>query len=939
MKTGPYDIFVSYRRASGSYLAKNIHDWLLRHKYRPFMDIEDLRSGAFNTKLYETIGATEDFLVILTPGSLDRCWNEGDWVRLEIAHAIRCRRNIIPVIDRHFTPPAELPADIAGVMNYGGIEPDIEVFDAHMQRLCDRFLHSRPHTLRAWFSGRRVTTPLPPGVEPPAARSPEPPPAADPRPTAAIELPAPVRPAPAPTAEPTAPVAPSRAAADPRPARSWSWLLRLPLLPFKLMGLLAQILRRALFDEAGQLRARLNRKRRRTLRAGRRLGARINAFEAEYQNWADGQLRSVTASFRERMARGDDLDALLPEAFAAVKNACRRLCGTSYSVCGKDRTWDQVPVDAQILAGIVLYQGGIADMTLGQGNLLAAALPLYLHALGGRNPHYMTASAYQARRDSDVLSHLFGFLGLTVGCINSDLRSGPDAHAPYACDVTCGTALEFGFDYLRDHAVAQDVGSLRQRRHDVAIVNDADEIFIAQGGMPLQLKDGANVCIAEITIRNVLRLYDRIAGITCSVGCDAAELGGLFGLHVVPIPQDQPDSRTVTPDQILRTQREKLNAVIEDVRQRYQQGQPVLVGTVRQDEAELVSRMLKRQMVPHNFLPTSDPSGCRDADVLARAGHAGAVTVLSDLAGRGTEIEVDSGVVGLGGLHIIGCGRATRRYRDNQLIARGGAACSSCFYISLEDELMRLNNGNRMAGIMHRMGMEEGETLANPWLTRSIASAQRRITAYEITVHKARYAYDDVLDDQRRDVYALRALILPNATAEVASAPVSASDFMTGFSMPPWFVLLAKLDRVWPEHLAGITALREGLNGRDLGKGDALSTYRKEAGELFEKNVSPLKAEFARLEESANEQAIAREQESAREQELAGIMDTWRMQEPVRREVPVVGRNDPCPCGSGKRFKACCGASPCDPVRAPRKTSRKAGGSTRGRTARPAPER
>ena len=719
--------------------------------------------------------------------------------------------------------------------------------------------------------------------------------------------------------------------------------------------------------------------------------AKINAIEAEYQakNLADEDYPRMTAEFKARVAKGESLDSILPEAFALVKNACRRLMGTTEEVCGHTLEWNMIPFDVQLLGGIVLHQGKISEMQTGEGKTLVATLPLYLNALSGKNVQLVTVNDYLARRDASWMGHLYKFLGLTVGCIQNSMDS-EERRQQYLCDITYGTNSEFGFDYLRDNGMAQSPESVVQNGHHFAIVDEVDSILIDEARTPLiisgpatmstshvyrelrpmvdaivrvqttqcndlireakkawesgdtelakdriyqvyhsmpkhkqlahllenadirkihedgemqmlsemrkehartlldelyftidertrevaltdkgaekicpqdptmfvlpdlaaqlsaidgdaslteqdrltkrrdaqsafmdksdrvhvidqllrayclyekdveyvvqdnhvyivdeftgrvlpgrrwsdglhqavEAKEGVEIekesqTFATITIQNYFRLYKKLAGMTGTAETEAREFKDIYKLDVVVIPTNKPVNRIDGNDQIYRTQREKYKAIIADVAKRHEKGQPILLGTVTVDTSEILSRMLKIARIPHEVLNAKNHA--REAEIVALAGQRGAVTIATNMAGRGTDIKLGPGVTELGGLHVIGSERHESRRIDRQLrgrCSRQGDPGSSQFFISLEDPLMRLFGSQRIAGLMQRLGLQEGEVMEHKWLNRSVETAQRRVEQQHYAVRKRTLEYDDVMNKQRAIVYELRGRIL-----------------------------------------------------------------------------------------------------------------------------------------------------------------------------------
>ena len=717
----------------------------------------------------------------------------------------------------------------------------------------------------------------------------------------------------------------------------------------------------------------------------------INRIEAEYQakNLKDEDFPRITQEFKERIAKGESLDHILPEAYALVKNACRHLVGTTEEVCGHTLTWNMIPFDVQLIGGIVLHQGNISEMQTGEGKTLVATLPLYLNALSGKNVQLVTVNDYLALRDASWMGHLYKYLGLTVGCIQNSMDP-EERRAQYLCDITYGTNSEFGFDYLRDNGMAREPGQVVQNGHHFAIVDEVDSILIDEARTPLiisgpatistshvyqelkpmvdsivrvqtaqcndfiqaakkaiesgdqqtvkdrlyqvyhsmpkhkqlmhllenadirklhedvemqmlsemykerarmlkdelyftidertrevaltdkgcekicpsdpklfvlpdiaaemsaidgdaslsdedrverrrntqasfmeksdrvhvvdqllrayclyerdvdyvvqdnhvyivdeftgrvlpgrrwsdglhqavEAKEGVEIekesqTLATITIQNYFRLYDKLSGMTGTAETEAREFKDIYKLDVVSIPTNKPVRRTDGNDQIYRTQREKYKAIVADVAARHEKGQPVLLGTVTVDTSEVLSRMLKIARIPHEVLNAKNHA--REAEIVALAGMPGAVTIATNMAGRGTDIKLGDGVAELGGLHVIGSERHESRRIDRQLrgrCSRQGDPGSSQFFISLEDQLMRLFGSQRISGIMQRLGMQEGEVMEHKWLNRSVETAQRRVEQQHFSVRKRTLEFDDVMNKQRTVVYGLRGRVL-----------------------------------------------------------------------------------------------------------------------------------------------------------------------------------
>ncbi|MCF7837472.1 MAG: preprotein translocase subunit SecA [Candidatus Marinimicrobia bacterium] len=998
----------------------------------------------------------------------------------------------------------------------------------------------------------------------------------------------------------------------------------------------------------------------RDIRKLRPLIERVNALEVGYQALPEAELVAKTDEFRSRLAAGVALDELLPEAFAVVKNACRRLCGREVDVCGHNLVWDMVPFDVQLIGALTLHQGKIAEMATGEGKTLVATMPVYLNALAGQGVHVVTVNDYLARRDSNWMGAVYKYLGLTVGCIQNQMPPA-QRRQEYACDITYGTNSEFGFDYLRDQGMAMRPEEMVQRGYNYAIVDEIDSILIDEARTPLIISGAAprsthrygelkpaverlvrrqrdlcnelvakaaqaieadetweaqclmyqvhqgmpknkqfmhliedpkirrllekiedmmltdmykdqgrelreqlyfnidekgrdanltekgcealspndpeayvlpdlvtalseldgdetldeqekfkrrealqeqfaekserihnvdqliraycvyerdveyvvqnnqvmivdeftgrlmpgrrwadglhqaveakeNVTIeretqtlATITIQNYFRMYAKLAGMTGTAETEADEFHQIYKLDVVVIPTNRPVRRVDYNDLIFKTQREKYKALIEEITDCHQRGQPVLVGTISVETSELISRMLRRANVPHNVLNAKNHE--REAEIVSRAGQPGAVTIATNMAGRGTDIKLGPGVVHLDrelvlsqtrlkdringrtlrevleetpcGLHVIGTERHESRRIDRQLrgrCARQGDPGSSHFYVSLEDELMRLFGSERMANIMERLGMAEGETLEHPWLNRSIESAQRRVEQHNFSIRKRTLEYDDVMNRQREVIYGFRAEVVSaesaretlfdvveelideraelavadgsddglaallewaNATFPVglraehlaaaraeaaaltevilarvrrayeAKATVEDAAALTHLER---FIIVHAIDSHWQEYLRAMDALRQGVGLRAYGQRDPLVEFRHEASDMFADLMDRIKVDivsgmFRSSTSLASAQAFMRALpqlyvhdaaqalgggggkpppapgSAARAGAERALDEAVNAPAPVRRDTPKVGRNDPCPCGSGKKYKKCCGAA------------------------------
>ena len=892
--------------------------------------------------------------------------------------------------------------------------------------------------------------------------------------------------------------------------------------------------------------------------------AAINAFEPEMVRRSDAELRAKTDELRQRLAAGETLDDLLPEAFAVVREAARR-------------TVEMRPYDVQLIGGVVLHQGTISEMKTGEGKTLVATMPMYLNALEGKGAHLVTVNDYLARRDADWMGGIYRFLGLTVGVIQHDL---PDAErrAAYAADITYGTNNEFGFDYLRDN-MKFTLDQRVQRGHHYAIVDEVDSILVDEARTPLIIsgpseeatdkyyrvngiiprlergeeieeKDGAkyttgdflvdekaksvaltdegvakverllavenlydpvnmdllhpvnqalrahylfkrdvdylikdgevvivdeftgrmmpgrrwsdglhqaveakegvqiereNQTLATITFQNYFRMYKKLAGMTGTADTEAAEFNQIYKLDVTVIPTNVAVDRDDRPDLVYRTAEEKWEAVIEEIRECHESGQPVLVGTASIENSELVSKRLKGRRIPHVVLNAKFHE--KESNIVAQAGRKGAVTIATNMAGRGTDIVLGGNPEGLarseadpeteaeafaearrrykelckgereevlaaGGLHILGTERHESRRIDNQLRGRSGRQGdpgSSRFFLSLEDDLMRIFGSDRIQGIMGRLGMERGEPIEHNMVTKAIERAQKQVEARNFGIRKHLLEYDDVMNKQRTEVYALRRDVLEGDTLlegettrdyvlRVArdvldfavdehcseksdpmdwELPELATDVLGYFDIDVhaqgidlselgideirdalWQaiegkyrakeekfgeglmraverdLLLRVVDHAWKEHLLALDHLKEGIGLRGYGQRDPLQEYKKESFELFqamkERIEDTVIRNLFRVEPVSQEQML--EQRRARELRAVAAARTSRPAAaaaggfaggparltpnrtappaPIVRKGDKVGRNDPCPCGSGRKYKKCCGASP-----------------------------
>jgi preprotein translocase subunit SecA len=1024
---------------------------------------------------------------------------------------------------------------------------------------------------------------------------------------------------------------------------------------------------------------------------------RINEFDEQFKSLSDDALRAKTAAWKEEFAKipaledqWRRLDEILPEAFAVVKNAARRLKERrhSFTVCDQPMTWDMVHFDVQLLGGVVLHRGRIAEMATGEGKTLVATLPLYLNALTGRGSHLVTVNDYLARRDAEWMGQLYTFLGLTIGCIQHD-QEPSERREQYACDITYGTNSEFGFDYLRDNGMATTREQQVQRGYRYAIVDEVDSILIDEARTPLiisgpatisthqydkwkplieqlvrkqnmlcnrvaseaieifdrfdqektptfsprepagavispevrklatelrvhltevvgtgkdgkiteadvrdaasqlnpgvlmfkvklgqprnkqllrmmedpekrravdkaelsfytdsrkeelfalkeelfftideksneadlseqgrsflnpddpnafvlpdlinefteidldptlsqeerdkkkadrqqhcdvqaerihnisqllrayclfekdvqyvveenkvvivdeftgrkmpgrrwsdglhqavEAKEGVQIdretqTLATITIQNYFRLYEKLAGMTGTAETEAAEFHDIYKLDVNVIPTNRPVARKDHNDRIYKTRREKYNAVINEIRDCHTKEQPVLVGTVSVEASELLSRMLKREKIPHNVLNAK--FHMQEAEIVARAGQPGTVTISTNMAGRGTDIKLGDRVATRGGLYVIGTERHEARRIDRQLrgrCARQGDPGASRFYVSFEDDLMRnFGAADRMTRIMERFGLEEGQELEHRWLNKSVETAQKRVEQRNYLIRKRTLDFDDVMNMQREVVYTYRNEVIDSEEPRILiyevideAVPAKVKEYLdvdepnyaglihwvnttfplgltkeksqfetrsvdenaqflierikdayerkssheepTAVKSLERYIILNAIDRLWQEHLYAMDALREGVYLRGYAQKDPLIEYKTEAYDMFVELMANIKNEVLHnlfrstsnlqafenflatlpqflLREHAPTAPTANAPARARQPQPVGAMagvaadgdgaGEMSIDLPARRSLPKVGRNEPCPCGSGKKYKNCCG--------------------------------
>jgi len=872
------------------------------------------------------------------------------------------------------------------------------------------------------------------------------------------------------------------------------------------------------------------------------LVARINALEGELSALADEDLRAKTSQFRQRLGQGETLDDLLPEAFAVVREAGKRVLGMRH-------------FDVQLVGGMVLHSGKIAEMKTGEGKTLVATLPSYLNALAGKGVHVVTVNDYLAKRDSDWMGQVHRFLGLTVGCIVHGLTDAQRKEA-YGCDITYGTNNEFGFDYLRDN-MKFDLAEYVQRDFFYAIVDEVDSILIDEARTPLIIsgpseasselyytvnrvipmlkqgevienrdgklgqtqktytgdytvdekakastlteegvarvekllgvenlyepknieilhhvnqalkahalfkrdvdyvvKDGEvmivdeftgrlmpgrrwsdglhqaveakegvkieseNQTLATITFQNYFRMYEKLSGMTGTADTEAAEFSEIYKLEVMVIPTNRPMIRLDRSDVIYKTEQEKFKAAIEDIVERHAKGQPTLVGTISIEKSEELAEMLKKRGVPHTVLNAKHHE--KEAEIVAQAGRKGAVTIATNMAGRGTDIVLGGNpemlarreaasaedpeaayaaalakhraqcaaekaeVLEAGGLYILGTERHESRRIDNQLRGRSGRQGDpgeSRFYLGLDDDLLRIFGSHRVAFVMEKLRIPEGEPIEHGMISKAIENAQKKVEAHNFDIRKHLIEYDDVMNKQREVIYAQRREVLAGESIRETAVGIMAEaiedmvatfcpektppadwtwdalaeDFRNQFFFSPVLpaepdrgltrealeedlkaqvqarfaereeefttpvlehlmkvLLLQTIDLQWKDHLLSIDHLKEGIGLRGYGQVDPKGEYKREAYELFMAMMGRIRFEVInklfRIQ-LAREDDVERMEAEQRKRRVvlnrAGGED--QPQKPATRDENKVGRNDPCPCGSGKKYKKCCG--------------------------------
>ncbi|MFA6024268.1 MAG: preprotein translocase subunit SecA [Candidatus Gracilibacteria bacterium] len=826
---------------------------------------------------------------------------------------------------------------------------------------------------------------------------------------------------------------------------------------------------------------------------------KINAIEVDYQSKLTAEdIPKKTSEFKERIAKGETVEDLLPEAFALLKNACRHLQGASWKIRGYDYTWDMVPFDVQMVGGIVLHEGKIAEMKTGEGKTLVCTLPVYLNALEGKGVHIVTVNDYLAQRDAEWMGGLYRFLGLSVGVVVHG-QNRDEKKAAYAADITYGTNNEFGFDYLRDN-MAPSLEALVQRPLHYAIVDEVDSILIDEARTPLiisapaeestqkydqygklvrlldenthfnidekqrsvtlteegvkkmeellgieniytekgfeevhhieqalrahavykadvdylvkdgqimivdeftgrlmpgrrfgqglhqaiEAKEGVEIkresrTLATITFQNYFRLYKKLAGMAGTAKTEEEEFETIYGLAVYEIPTHRPVTREDKSDAIYKNTASKFRAIARVVKELNEKGQPVLVGTISVEKSESLSKLFKAEGVPHHVLNAKFHE--QEAEIISKAGERGAVTIATNMAGRGTDIKLGEGVKELGGLCVIGSERHEARRIDNQLRGRSGRQGDpglTQFFVSMEDDLMRIFGGDRMSSLMEKLGLPEDTPIENSLISRSIESAQKKVEGHNFDIRKHLVEYDSVINKHRDIIYTRRRKILENedlknsilvlieeeAERIVLKHPGDTKEIFESVSalhrdpktplaretleslgqegliekiknylleeylekekaLPSPDILrraermisLRTLDMLWMRHIDELKDLRDAVSLSGYGQRNPLIEYQNKAFQLFEELMDSMNQNTVRslfhvkinvqvvqkptpMPMVTNDQAIDQNtEESAIATTKKGSID-----------LDEVGRNDPCPCGSGKKFKKCHGA-------------------------------
>ncbi|MCP5464089.1 MAG: preprotein translocase subunit SecA [Deltaproteobacteria bacterium] len=854
----------------------------------------------------------------------------------------------------------------------------------------------------------------------------------------------------------------------------------------------------------------------RAIKSYRARAEEITALEPQMQKLSDADLQNKTKEFKERLENGETTDNILPEAFAVCREAAKRVLNMRH-------------FDVQLIGGMVLHEGNIAEMKTGEGKTLVATLPTYLNALEGKGVHVITVNDYLAQRDAQWMGKLYNFLGLSVGVIVNGITEEQRKKA-YRCDITYGTNNEFGFDYLRDN-MKFSLQRMAQRELHYAIVDEVDSILIDEARTPLiisgpsdpstdkylkvnaiipglqkdqhykvdeksrsatlteegvseaerrlevdnlydptnieilhhviqalkahvvfkrdvdyvvkegqvqivdeftgrilpgrrwsdglhqavEAKEGVpveseNQTLASITFQNYFRMYKKLSGMTGTADTEAPEFQNIYKLSVVVIPTNRPSQRQDDNDVIYKSETAKFKAVVEQVKEEHEQGRPVLIGTIAIEKSEVLSKMLTRAGVRHNVLNAKQHG--KEADIVAQAGRPGAVTVSTNMAGRGTDIvlggnpeflakskadpdenpeeyqkaleefkklcvEDQKKLLDLGGLLVLGTERHESRRIDNQLrgrTGRQGDPGATRFYVSLDDDLMRIFGSERISNVMNRLGMGEDEVIEHKWITKALENAQKKVEAHNFEIRKNVLEYDDVMNQQRTTIYSRRKKILAgqhleeeltdmldsvvsmmaDQLAQPKKSPIDLEIFdehffdQFGFHLElaetEWdseslgqkiydsafeyyqnkkeqygplldqavrFFMLQTLDDLWKDHLLTMDHLREGIGLRGYGQKDPKQEYKKEGFALFEnmifRSYQQSLEKIFKVQIQTEEEVKLKEKPQQDIQLSRGEAPKKNAPAPIKRSTPKVGRNDDCPCGSGKKYKKCHG--------------------------------
>ncbi|QGU94158.1 preprotein translocase subunit SecA [Clostridium bovifaecis] len=809
---------------------------------------------------------------------------------------------------------------------------------------------------------------------------------------------------------------------------------------------------------------------------------KIISYEETFEKLTDEELKNKTFEFKEMLQNGKTLEDILPEAFAVAREASWRVLGMKH-------------FREQLMGGIVLHQGRIAEMKTGEGKTLVATLPAYLNALSGNGVHVVTVNDYLAKRDRDQMSQLYGFLGLTTGVIIHDLDNDERREA-YNSDITYGTNNEFGFDYLRDNMVVYKEERV-QRQLNFCIVDEVDSILIDEARTPLiisgegekstdfyrvadffakslkeedytvdektksviltdsgvdkaekffhvenyadadnmqiqhhvvqalkanynmkrdidymvkddeviivdeftgrlmegrrysdglhqaiEAKEGVKIqkeskTLATITFQNYFRMYSKLSGMTGTAQTEEGEFREIYGLDVIVIPTHKPVARMDSPDVVYKSEKAKFKAIVNEIEETYKKGQPALVGTVSIEKSELLSDMLKRRGIPHRVLNAKYHE--QEAEIISHAGERGNITIATNMAGRGTDIKLGEGVEELGGLKVIGTERHESRRIDNQLRGRSGRQGDpgfSRFYVSLDDDLMRIFASERLQGIVEKLGLSDEDAIESRMVSSAIENAQKKVEGNNFDIRKNVLQYDDVMNQQREVIYKQRSQVLQGESlkediqemiraviAETINAHMSGVDenleediakliaYLEDVFLPKETVtvdelkvmsdeeikekltaiaeevyaekeeaigseqmreierviLLRVVDSKWMDHIDNMDHLRQGMGLRAYRQQDPVQAYQFEGSEMFEEMISSIKVDTVKylfhvqIEKAPERERVAKETST----NMSG--DDSLKKEPVKRKEDKVGRNDPCPCGSGKKYKNCCG--------------------------------